>query len=941
MSKKVALKYGQFSEVDDKDVQYEFEGQDQFFSPSLSLLPFQNAVSSARGFYAEKFVNQSLPLKNPEAPYVQALKDKDTNESYNEYLGKKLGTVFADDKMDDPTITSFEITSVTPDEITYKDNKGNKYKKELYNNFVFNRKSSLHNTPLVKKGDIVEKGKILAKTNYTDDNGVLAVGVNARTAIIPYKGWTMDDAVVISEDFAKKLSSHQVYKFNEDDDKNIKTGKSHYTSLFPDKYTKDKLSNIDDNGVIKPGSLVKEGDPLILSTKPKMISSKDSNLGNLSKYLKNTRTDATTIWDHPSDGIVTDVIKGRDGWKVIVETYAPAKRGDKLSQRSGNKSTISDILPMNKMPRGEDGKPFDILINPLSLVSRVNSALIYETLLGKIAEKTGKVYKIPSFNTSKEKWYDFVKSELEKANVNDVEEIYDPELDRKLENKATTGNLYIHKLHHTGESKLSARGQGAYSLNKTPLRGGDEAAKAKRIGGLSTFGLLSAGAYNVLKDSLSLRGQQNDEYWRAVRLGQTPELAKKSPFVWDKYLALLKGAGFNTIDKGNGKLRLAPFSDKALDNLNPIELKNAEIVDFKTLKPVENGLFDPATTITNKWAKITLSEPIINPPFENMVASLLGVKKSDLHDIMIGKKDLENFGSGTIAIKKALENIDMKKMFNESYQQFKSGPKTNKQKALNRMNYIKGLLRNEMEPKDLIITKLPVIPAAFRPYSAIGDTFIPGDINELYKEVFNVNQAHKELSDELGKDDSMVKEDIMNLYKSIKSLYGIEETENKKLKQRNVSGFLQKLTGGTSKFSYVQRMLNSKDVDFTGRAVIGPNPELSIDEVGIPYDMAWKIFSPYIQRELSRNRGMSLVDSVKAIENRTDVAKQALEQVVKENPVIYTRDPSWHKQNALGGWAKLHDGKNILINPIVASGLNADYDGDYQIGYVILAIPKS
>lgn len=923
---RTVLNKGNFDTVKDSEVQYEFESPNQFFGLTQTMIPMANAVAAARNFYGHKFQTQAVPLTYGEAPYVQNLKDEQTNTSYQEDIGKYLGNVYADDDI--------EITKVTPDSIEYKNSKGEKGSKDLYNNFPYNRKTNLSNIPNVKVGDKVKAGSLLAHTNYTDKNGAINMGLNARVGLVPYKGWSIDDAVVISSDFAKKLTSEHTYQFTEDDNKDIKTGKDHYMSLFPKSFNRDQLDSIDENGIVKPGTVVSKGSPLILSTKPRLISSQDSALGRLSKYLKGTRSDAAITWDKEDDGVVTDVIKGKNGYRVVVNNHSPAKVGDKLTEREGNKSTISQIIPVDQMPRTKDGRPLDILINDLSIPSRQNAALMYEILLGKIAEKTGKPYKLPTFQTDKEgKWYDFVQKELDKNGLTDVEEVYDPVLDRTLEKPITVGNVYVQKLHHMGESKLSARGQGVYDNNLMPSKGGGEAQQSKKLSGLETSALLSAGAYNVIKDANSLRGQKNDDYWRAVREGKTPTLVNEKPFVWNKLMALMQGAGVQATDKGNGKLRLAPFTDKGLAKLNPSELTNGEIVSLKDLKPVEGGLFDPTMALTNKWGKITLEEPIINPPFENHVAALLGIKKSDIEAIIKGEKDLDKFGTGSNAIKKALSNIDMKSMFNEAYKDFKEGPKTGKQKALNRMNYIKGLLRNDLKPEDLMISAIPVIPSAFRPYAIMGDTFLPGDVNELYKEVFNVNQAQKELKAELG--ENLARENSIHLYRAVKSLYGLEEPENKKLKQRDVSGFMQKLVGGTAKFSYPQRVLNSKNVDFSGRSVIDPNPELDMDEIGIPYDIGWKIFAPYIQRDLVKH-GMSATDAIKEIENKTDKAKAAMERAADIQNVLYSRAPAWHKYNLLGGKAKFHDGKAILINPLVASGLNADYDGDAQWGFVYM-----
>lgn len=930
------LQNGQFKEVPESEVDYEFDSPSTIYNNTINLVPFQNAVQAARTFYSDKFINQSVPLVNGEAPYVSTLKDPSTNESFQHYLGLKTGVVSANADDNDST-----VTEITPNYIKLKSSKGKTYEKPLYNNQSFNRKTFVTNTPIVKVGDKVKSGQILAKTNYTDDNGDLAMGLNARVAVVPYKGWTYEDSLVVSQDFANRMASEQMYGFNQDKDSpdsGLKTGKTHYTALYPDKFNKDQLSNIDDNGVIKEGTIVHKGDPLILSTKARVISSNDAELGRLSKYLKNTRNDASITWDHDADGEVTDVVKNKSGWVVNVKSKTPIVPGDKITTLNGNKSTISQVIPMNQMPRTLDGKPVDIIFNPLAWPSRVNAAAMYSLMLGKVAEKTGKRYVLPSYNKSNESWYDMVEKELKDNNLSDVEPLYDPLEDRVLDNPVVVGNDYFVKLHHLGESKLSARSTGIYSGDLQPLKGGDEGAKSKRYSGLENAAIISSGAYNIIKDAIQLRGQKNDDYWRAVRMGETPHLSKTSPFVWDKYLAIMQGAGLNALERGNGVMQMSPFTDKQFERMLPVELENAHIVDLKDLKPVKGGLFDPAMSLTNKWGKITLTEPYPNPGFEDAITSLLGIKKSDIYDIMKGEKSLSKYGTGNIAIRKALADIDMDSMLKDSKEAFKSGPKSSKQKALNRIRYIDGLQKNGLTPDELMISRIPVLPTKFRPYSIMGDTFLPGDANELYKDVFQMNQVQKELRDELGNDS--MRENAINMYNSIKALYGFGDSMNKKLQQRGVSGFMDKLVGGTSKFSYLNRAVNSKPVDMSGRSVIEMSPELTMDEIDLPNKIAYKIFAPYIQGELVKN-GMKPKDAIKAIEEMDEnTAGKALNAVMKRRPVWYSRAPSWHRYNVLSGWARRHEGNNILISPVVSTGLTADNDGDCQIAHIYVAIKK-
>lgn len=1091
-------------EPDDIDkVRYEFVSPNQFFGNVLNLLPMQNSVTAARAFYEHKFITQALPIKDGESPNVQSLKNADNNESYEDYLGKKTGVISLDD--DD---NSADILEVTPDYIKYKNDKGETKTKNLYNNFAFNRKTMLTNYPLVKAGDKISRDKsknppILAKTNFTDNNGTLNMGLNARVGFVPYKGWSMDDAVVISEDFAKKMTSQHMYQYSEaNDSKDIKTGKSHFKAFYPDKFNKEQMDKIDDNGVIKVGASVNPGDPLIVSTRSRVVSSNDANLGRLSKYLKTTRLDSSQVWDHNTPGVVTDVVKTNDGYKVNVETFAPMQEGDKMcyhpdtevftedgwknitevklgdkvvalttdlsgkpsgyklsdvieihkyklnndtlygyedehvaqlvtgnhncaincldkltyetanllsysskdeqfisvspdfdlnngndlkytfinknnvykahdysgevigigvnafshiiltryhnkpifsgnSTRSGNKLTVSHILPQNEMPRTKDGKPLDVLFNQLGLVSRVNANMMYEAMLGKVAEKTGKKYKLPTFNKNSEKWYDFVENELKKNNLSDVETVYDPVIDRNLDQPIAVGNAYFLKLHHTSDSKLSSRGQGIYDQNEMPVKGGEEGMKSKRHSNLESNAILSSGAYNVIKDAIHLRGQRNDDYWRKVRMGQTPSLAKKSPFIWDKYIALMQGAGINAKRADNGdSIQATPFTDKDFALFNPVEIKNDGIIDFKNMKPISGGLFDPALTVGNRWGKITLDRPYPNPAFEDTIISLLGLKRSTFNDILAGKESLLKYGTGTKAIYNALSDIDIDKDLEQAKQDFKYGPKSKKQQALNRIMALDGLKNNRMKPEEFMITKVPVIPPKFRPYSVMGkDTFLPGDANELYQDVINMAHTQGEILQELGPDEA--DKNVPNVYKSLKALYGYGEPASRKLKQRGVSGFLQKLIGGTSKFSQWNRNVISKPVDFSARGVIDANPEISMDELGIPYEMGFEIYSPYIQRELVK-RGLSPKDALQNIKDQTKMAKDALQTVVDGGRwITASRAPAWFKMGVLGFKPVFHEGKNILLPPVVSSGLGADFDGDCQWGHVFVCVRNS
>lgn len=988
------IKENKIQDVDDNEVDYEMISPSRVVGANASLVPMSSNSQSTRLFYAAKFVEQAMPLATREAPLVQALDpESEDGKSFEQEFGRKMGARFFDNA-DEGT-----VTEVTPDSIKVKGSDGKDYETPIYNNFQFNRKTYLTNKPLVKVGDKVKRGQILAGSNFTDDEGTMAQGVNARIAMVPYKGFSMDDAIVVSESFANRLRSMHNYQHELAKDDQTKFGKTHYHSLFPTKFTKDQLANLDDNGMAKPGTVLKKGDPIMLATKPKPVYSNSEHLGRLGKVFRSVRADASEVWEHDYPGYVVDTVDGKKAHKVYVSAEVPAAIGDKLTIRNGQKcyhpdtevlteagwkkigdittedkvaalfdrnegktkqefgvsrvdnipqdfyarfvhpidttthafdgelfcfensaaayavtgnhrvwsrvygstrfkavwaakihqtqrhfmdaavfdlsgrttpeyidleychsanrrpcdkssnhsryrtdlfvkflafylrsgsvnkalgygirvtppaafrkdfeetiiemglswrpyrgigyivgpdktlslylrqfgskadkfipewvftlpkehleafivrigkwsvvkgdgavfrftgkkliegiqrilimlgyrtrcsvkrravgdrraiytltrykgvkyiyaderrvphsyytmhyegpvhccqvpgcgviltrlhdkimwngnSIISKIIPDKDMLMDKDGKPFEVLLNPLALPSRVNTATLYEMMVGKVARKKGHPIAMAAYMKDGESRLEQVKKMLADEGLTDTEEVFDPVLNRKLENPISTGEAFIMKLHHVVESKKSARGNAGYDQNKQPLKGGSDAAQSKRLGGLETTALMAKGAYNVLRDASTIRGSENNDYWRAIRQGYKPA-EPGAPFVWEKFRVLLNGAGFNTKDLGKGKLRLSPMTDKDLDEKDPIELKNGKMVKADTLEPEEGGLFDPRMVALNKWGKITLPHGLPNPAFENQIATLLGVKLTDLRRVLAGEVALE------------------------------------------------------------------------------------------------------------------------------------------------------------------------------------------------------------------------------------------------------------------------------------------------------------
>ena len=287
--------------------------------------------------------------------------------------------------------------------------------------------------------------------------------------------------------------------------------------------------------------------------------------------------------------------------------------------------------------------------------------------------------------------------------------------------------------------------------------------------------------------------------------------------------------------------------------------------------------------------------------------------------------------TGPESIAFALDNIDLEDQEKEAHATIKKGLKTKRPDAIKKLGYIQGFKRTGIHPRDLMLTRVPVIPPSFRPFTIAGSTFVPGDANELYRDLVNIKDVHGQLAQNLGP--AAAAENRLNVYDAVAALYGYGEPTSPKTKERGVTGFIKKICGTSPKWSYAQSKMIAKDMDYVGRSVIGVDPELSLDEIAIPDEMAWKTFAPYIQRRLVR-AGMGPADAVRHIQDRSSMAAKHLDMEMLERPVIYSRAPSWHKFNIIGGWAKRIPGSSIMINPLVTTGLAGDFDGDSGRFYI-------
>lgn len=293
--------------------------------------------------------------------------------------------------------------------------------------------------------------------------------------------------------------------------------------------------------------------------------------------------------------------------------------------------------------------------------------------------------------------------------------------------------------------------------------------------------------------------------------------------------------------------------------------------------------------------------------------------------------------TGPEAIMDALADIDVDLLIEKTRQNRHSPIAAKRDAAVRMLGILDGLKRNEVQPHELMVRSVPVIPPAFRPITTIGEVLVPGDVNILYGDLFRIRKAYQESADVFGREGAG--EARLALYDAMRAVSGHGESVNPKSRAKGVTGFLKSITGSNPKYSFFQRKLISKPRDNVSRGVIIPDPELSIDEVGLPEDHAWSSYGSFAMGRLVRG-GMPEAEAIRAIRDRSAQARVALLAEMAERPTQYSRAPAWHKQNAVAGYAKIVDGDAIRISSMVATGLNADHDGD-TINTYVPALPKS
>jgi DNA-directed RNA polymerase beta subunit len=691
---KIKVKYqNKIISVPRGEVDYILPSTKNLFSLSSNLIPFIKNNQSNRAVFAAKQIEQAVPLKYREAPLVQPLANK-SGQSFAEAIGSQYSH---------KSPAAGKVIKVTNKEIYVKSGKTT-HRVALYNNFPLNQSTLMHSTPIVRKGQTVTKGQLLADTNYTK-NGTLALGTNLKTAYMVWPGATFEDGVAISETGAKKLTSEHMYRYEQNKEEGRKFSKASFLAHFPQKISADNKEKLDVNGIVRVGQKVMPGDVLVASLKQRPLTPEESVLFKRHRGMSKPMQNDSISYENDVPGVVTDVIKTNKGYKVLVKTEEPARVGDKISGLHGNKGIIAEIIPDNMAPRTKDNKAIDLILNPHGVISRINVGQIYESAAGKLAKAKGSAYKFTNFDHINHR--DKISGDLAKLGLSDKESVFDAS-GKRLGN-IHVGYPHILKLFKTGQSTLSARsvGEGYDKYNMQPLRGGKKG--AKRVGPLTQYALLSHDARNILREMGTQKSENNPEFWDAIRTGKTPPTPKSS-FAYEKFLSMLQSAGVDVKKEGT-QIQLLPQTDRQVMAMSKGAIEKPEFVNSKDLSPRKGGYYDPRLAggmQGNHFNHIELSETLPNPVFETPIKKLLGLTAIQYKGLIEGTYSISSSGrvikgsdgvTGGAAFSKLLGALDVKKEI-AKYEKDAKGTGERKKNAYKNLRYLRTLEENNLTPSD-------------------------------------------------------------------------------------------------------------------------------------------------------------------------------------------------------------------------------------------------
>ncbi|WP_294417683.1 DNA-directed RNA polymerase subunit beta [uncultured Senegalimassilia sp.] len=623
--------FGEPGEVLPEQVDYMDVSPRQMTSVATSLIPFLEHDDANRALMGSNMQRQAVPLLKPHAPLVgTGMEHRIAVDSGEILIAQNPGVV---DYVDGQTIIVL--------------NNDGEYDEYLVPKFQrSNQSGCMNHRPIVRKGDEVAAGDVLAD-GPSCDGGELALGQNLMVAYMPWEGYNYEDAIIVSERVVSEdlLTSIHISEY-ELDARDTKLGPEEITREIPN-ISDDMIGDLDADGIIRVGAEVFPGDVLVGKVTPKgetELTAEERLLRAIFGEKAREVRDTSLKVPHGSGGRVIDIHRfsraaGDElapGVNELVRIYVAQKRkvqqGDKLSGRHGNKGVISRVLPVEDMPYLADGTPIDVMLNPLGVPSRMNVGQLLENHLGWAAKwgwnddpNSDEPVEGPQFvatpvfdgateeeisdaidaanrnliNWNHKKYGDLARDEfVPQLSRTGKAWLYDGRTGEKFREPITVGQTYILKLGHMVDDKIHARSTGPYSLITQQPLGGKAQFGGQRFGEMEVWALYAYGASNVLQEILTVKSDDTSgrvkSYEAIVKGENTP--APEVPESFKVLVKEMKSLCLNVELEGHDHQTIDVTHDPDLDDVKrdnaDSALYNAIADDARKTEAEEAGALD-------------------------------------------------------------------------------------------------------------------------------------------------------------------------------------------------------------------------------------------------------------------------------------------------------------------------------------------------------------
>ena len=541
--KRVSARNGILPEqVDANEVTYVDAAHKQILGVSAGLIPFIEKDRVDRALTGSAMQKQAVPLLVPESATVgTGIEDQIARNTSQLVLAESTG----------------EVTRADANRIDVKYKDGIKTY-EVQHFVKSNDDRSINQKVRVKRGQKVKKGTILIEGASIAD-GEIALGKNLLVAFMPWSGYNMEDAIVLSRRLIQDdtLTSINIKDYVVEV-RETKLGDEIVTRDIPN-VSEESLRHLDETGIVQIGSELRPGDVLVGKITPKgeqELSSEERLLRAIfGEKAKDVRDTSLRVGNGATGKVVgVKIFSQENGHELKAGTLAQIQIfvaelrkisvGDKLAGRHGNKGVIAQILPIEDMPFMEDGTPVDVVLNPLGVPSRMNIGQLFETHLGMAARALGYKVATPSFDGVPN---DKITEELEKAGfASDGKfQLFDGRNGDPFEERTTVGVMHMIKLHHMVSDKVHARSTGPYTMVTQQPLGGKAQNGGQRFGEMEVWALEAYGAATTLQEMLTIKS--DDVYGRAKAyesiIKNEPIVGPKLPESFNVLVKELQGLG--------------------------------------------------------------------------------------------------------------------------------------------------------------------------------------------------------------------------------------------------------------------------------------------------------------------------------------------------------------------------------------------------------------